>query len=418
MLEPDFFSRYDQLAKLAESLSGVASQLAAATNSLHQVQSQLAQQQAAHVHMSRKETKISLSHAPAATRAARNVMPVAPHDATARATARATGREMGLRSSTQYVSGPRPCDVCSRAEGGIGVLVMTTSDNFDAEFGLQNHLDYMDSVPCMVVVTVDFKDKRPDADSERNRLDWIRNNSGSLQRWAERFENMSSGRTSILVEAINVHTCRSQDWTKYFHGTKKCLGPYNSWRNAMAYRVGFARLRAGCALYAVHVDSDIRLVADAKFGQHGEHGKHWVRLAIAALNTQPKVWALGPVDPAWRPRKRRPYGNASSTSTQALVVHLDRFEQMMPLTPHRKGHHIEELISMAAARIGFMQAFLPPVELGVFKKVIPQYVHNRMEAKALQAQNISLPRRSNASERRASVQQQQQQCILCFGQYG
>ena len=186
----------------------------------------------------------------------------------------------------------------------------------------------------------------------------------------------------------------------------------------MAYRVGFARLRAGCALYAVHVDSDIRIVADAKFGQHGEHGKHWVRLAIAALNTQPKVWALGPVDPAWRPRKRRPYGNASSTSTQALVVHLDRFEQMMPLTPHRKGHHIEELISMAAARIGFMQAFLPPVDLGVFKKVIPQYVHNRMEAKALQAQNISLPRRSKASERRASVLLQQQQCILCFGQHG
>jgi hypothetical protein len=137
---------------------------------------------------------------------------------------------------SHYVSGPRPCDACTRAEGGIGVLVMTTSDEFDAERGLQNHLENMDSIPCMVVVTVDFKDKRPDADSERNRLDWIRNNSGSLQRWAERFENMSSGRTSILVEAINVHTCRSQDWTKYFHVTTKCLGPYNSWCTGKMYR--------------------------------------------------------------------------------------------------------------------------------------------------------------------------------------
>ena len=328
---------------------------------------------------------------------------------------------------SHYVSGPRPCDACSRAEGGIGVLVMTTSDEFDAERGLQNHLENMDSIPCMVVVTVDFKDKRPDADSERSRHDWIRNNSGGLQRLAERLENMSSGRTSILVEAINVQTCRSQDWTKYFHNTTQCLGPYNSWRNAMAYRVGFARLRAGCAWYAVHVDSDIRLVAYAKIGQQGEHGKHWVRLAIAVLNTQPKVWAVGPQDPSWH----RPYGNTSSTSTQALVVHLDRFEQMMPLTPHRAGHHIEDLLSIAAARIGYMQAFLPPAELGVFKKAIPHSVHILRTYRTTQhAQNISpstplwtrnasggwraskLAWRASARQRQ---QQFQQQCILCFG---
>ena len=332
--------------------------------------------------------------------------------------------QMGLRSATQYVSGPRPCDACSRAEGGIGVLVMTTSDEFDAERGLRR--SYMDSIPCMVVVTVDFKDKRPDADSERNRLDWIRNNSGSLQRLAERLDNMSSGRTSILVEAINVQTCRNQDWTKYFHATTQCLGPYNSWRNAMAYRVGFARLRTGCALYAVHVDSDIRLEAYANIGQHEEHGKQWVRFAIAALNTQPKVWAVGPQDPSWH----RPYGNTSS-STQALVVHLDRFEQMMPLTPHRVGHHIEELLSIAAARIGYMQAFLPPAELGVFKKAIPRSVHILRTYRTRQhAQNISpsiplwtrnasggwraskLAWRASARQRQ---QQFQQQCILCFG---
>ena len=164
----------------------------------------------------------------------------------------------------------------------------------------------------------------------------------------------------------------------------------------MAYRVGFARLRTGCALYAVHVDSDIRLEADAKIGQHGEHGKRWVRLAIAALKTQPTVWAVGPQDPSWH----RPYGNTSS-STQALVVHLDRFEQMMPLTPHRVGHHIEELLSIAAARIGYMQAFLPPAELGVFKKVTTLYDHNRRKAKALKAQHIRPMR--NASAWRASI---------------
>ena len=313
---------------------------------------------------------------------------------------------------SHYVSGPRPCDACSRAEGGIGVLVMTTSDEFDAERGLQNHLENMDSIPCMVIVTVDFKDKRPDADSERSRHDWIRNNSGSLQRLAERLENMSSGRTSILVEAINVQTCRHEDWTKYFHATTQCLGPYNSWRNAMAYRVGFARLRTGCALYAVHVDSDIRLEADSKIGHHGEHGKHWVRLAVAALKTQPTVWAVGPQDPSWH----RPYGNTSS-STQALVVHLDRFEQMMPLTPHRVGHHFEELLRIAAARIGYMQAFLPPAELGVFKKVTSLHAHTRREAMAFKAQHIR--RMRNASAWRASidasVRQLQQQCILCFG---
>ena len=59
MLEPDFFSRYDQLAKFAESLSGVATQLTTATNSLQQTQSQLAQQQAALAH-NVKETKINV----------------------------------------------------------------------------------------------------------------------------------------------------------------------------------------------------------------------------------------------------------------------------------------------------------------------------------------------------------------------
>ena len=52
-----FFSHYDQLAKFADSLSGVATQLATATNSLQQAQSRLAEGQAFLAH-NVKETKI------------------------------------------------------------------------------------------------------------------------------------------------------------------------------------------------------------------------------------------------------------------------------------------------------------------------------------------------------------------------
>ena len=67
--------------------------------------------------------------------------------------------------------------------------------------------------------------------------------------------------------------------------------------------------------------------------------------------------------------------------------------------------------------IGYMQAFLPPAELGVFKKVTTLYDHNRRKAKALKAQHIRPMRNASAwrASIDASVRQLQQQCIQCFG---
>ena len=50
--------------------------------------------------------------------------------------------------------------------GGVGMLLMTTSDDVDAPIRQLRRLLNVTQVPCMVVATIDFKDKRSDAGAE------------------------------------------------------------------------------------------------------------------------------------------------------------------------------------------------------------------------------------------------------------
>ena len=88
---------------------------------------------------------------------------------------------------------------------------------------------------------------------------------------------------------------------------------------------------------------------------------------MSELEYSPSAWAIGVSDPKWI-RRHSGY-HREDVSTQAIVVHLQRWAQMMPLAARKQYLHIETMLSEAANRSGYRQVFLPPSELGVIKEV-------------------------------------------------